>query len=63
MILYKLEIPALDNLNGDFPIDFQKEFFPYVLSELPEETALVKGWLLLPWLKPGLKLLPRMSLS
>ncbi|MCP4352452.1 MAG: DUF1566 domain-containing protein [Desulfobacterales bacterium] len=40
-ILYKFEIPEPDNLNGDFPVYFQKEFLPYVLSELPEETALV----------------------
>ncbi len=40
-ILYKLDIPSLDNLNDDFPTGFQKKFLPYVLSRLPEETALV----------------------
>ncbi|MCP4347530.1 MAG: protein kinase [Desulfobacterales bacterium] len=40
-ISYKLEISPLDNLNDDFPTAFQKEFLPYVLSKLPEETALV----------------------
>ncbi|MCP4105154.1 MAG: ATP-binding protein [Desulfobacteraceae bacterium] len=40
-ISYKLDISPLDKLNDDFPTAFQKEFLPYVLSKLPEKTALM----------------------
>lgn len=40
-ILYDLDISEFENENENFVKGFQKEFLPYVLSQLPEETALV----------------------
>ncbi|GEM_PF-2667602 len=40
-ILNSLEIPAAEHPSDDFSVGFQKEFLPYILSQLPEDTALV----------------------
>ena len=40
-IVYKLGISKFGDRNDDFVAGFKKDFLPYVLSRLPEETALV----------------------
>jgi len=40
-ILNSLEIPGMEDQDDDFSVGFQNVFLPYILSQLPEETALV----------------------